>query len=71
MLLGFDRLYLACLKYNFSFILDSEGYKCGCIEMILKPNDDRNCSITVTGKSFKGLFKNAIAKMKTYRASKV
>ena len=50
MLLGFDRLYLACLKYNFSFVLDSEGYKCGCIEMVLKPNDDKKCSMTVTGR---------------------
>lgn len=71
MLLGFYRLYLACLKYNFSFVLDSEGYKCSCIEMVLKPNDDRKCSMTVTGRGLKELFKNAISKMKMYRAGGV
>lgn len=71
MLLGFDRLYLACLKYNFSFVLDSEGYKYSCIEMVLKPNDDKKISMTVTGRGYKELFKNAISKMKIYRAGGV
>lgn len=71
MLLGFNKLYLACIKYNFSFVLDSEGYKYNCIEMVLKPNDKRGYTLTVTGQGYRELFKNAILKMKMYRDGEV
>lgn len=71
MLLGFNNLYLACIKYNFSFVLDSEGYKCNCIKMVLKPNDKNGCSLTVTGQGYRELFKNAVARMKKYRTGEV
>ncbi len=70
MLLGFNNLYLACIKYNFSFILDSEGYKRNCIEMILKPNDDKNCSLVVTGRGYRELFRNAVLRIKEYRTGR-
>ncbi len=71
MLLGFNKLYLACIKYNFSFVLDSEGYKHKRIEMFLKPNDDKEHLIYVTGQGYRELFKNAISRMKKYRTDVV
>lgn len=71
MLLGLNKLYLACLKYNFSFILDLDGYKCNCIGMVLKPDENKKYSISITGRSYRELFKNAVSKIKMYRAGGV
>lgn len=67
MLFGFNKLYLACIKYGFGFILCSEEYKRNLLKMDIKPNDNKLYSISVTGKNYRELFKNAITKMKRYR----
>lgn len=69
MIFGFYKFYLACLRYNFSFILDSEGYSCRRIEMVIKPNDEV-WRVTITSESYRELFNEAILKMKNYRNSR-
>ena len=67
MIFGFYRLYKMCMKYNFSFVLDSEGYKCNYIKMILKPDEDKKYHIIIIKKGYKELFKEAVLKIERYR----
>lgn len=71
MFLGFNKLYLACIKYNFSFVLNAEGYRQNSIEILLRPNDNKVYSLTITAKGYRELFKNAVSTMKKYRASRI
>ena len=66
MLFGFYKLTLACLKYNFNFVLDTKEHRCNRLEMTLRPNDE-NVRVTIQAKNYTELFKKAIQKMKYYR----
>lgn len=68
MLSGFHKLYLTCLKYNFSFVLDSEEYKNRNLKIYLKPDECKKHYLYVVGKNYRELFKNAILRIKEYRA---
>lgn len=72
MLFGFYKLFYACLKYNFSFILDSKGFWRGEIKMTLYPYNAAHHIVkdeerTIMANGYKKLFRKAIKEMERYR----
>lgn len=70
MLLGFYRLYQACLKYNFTFLLDASKFNQERIIITLRPNDNNKCEIVLSRKGYGDIFKESIKEMKKYRSVK-
>lgn len=66
MLFSFYRLVQTCLKYDFYFILNTEGYKHHDLQMTLYPND-APWQVTFSESNYKDLFETAIRKIKIHR----